>query len=158
MGRRDNMSEKITISKQNYYILYTLIAILLLALLMLWKNSGDKLIPPVVADPGSNGQLIKDGIQVPISEELKDFLEKYNYRSLILINNDARVKTVNLEGNDKEACATTKGGVIQGIKGRRDCQINGTDILNMQAIAIIHRSTNPRGPCTWVGGVLECDY
>jgi hypothetical protein len=79
----------------------------------------------------THGALLHGGERIPISQELREFLTKRNYKTLTLINPKGQVKIVDLYGVDVEPCGQVEGTQITG-----NCKLNGIDLINHNTISI----------------------
>lgn len=146
------MSESVSLSKNHFYLLVCILGVLVVALIYVCTRE----VPPIVVDPDDSNQVvINDGKQFPISPPGKKFLVSRSIKTLLLIEQDGRVRIVDEDGNNQEPCAIVKEGQIANIKGR-DCKLTTTDVSNLHSIAVITRTGSEHDSCEGAGGSVYC--
>lgn len=150
------MSKTITIAIHDLVAALIVVALIILLLIFYRGASGYQDSAPSPQPRKDNEALILDGKRVLIPRELRDFLQKENYRTVTLTNNKAQVKIVGLDGKDIGPCATIQGTEIKNVEGR-DCRLKAIDLLNILPTFKFVRMTNPTGPCDGVGPYVVCN-
>lgn len=102
------MTSKIELSKNQFYGIWILIAVLVLALLLVLLEWPSPPAPPGNPQQPTGGGLILDGKRVPVSPELKAFLEKEGYPVIMLPQENVGIKIVNPEGGEIPPCKSQK--------------------------------------------------
>ena len=93
--------------------------------------------------------LILDGVTVPVSEELRKFMEEAGYTTITLTNAKGQVKIVNSEGRQIEPCGIIDGTLIEG-----NCNLENISLKGDSSISILLSTSNPVCQTKRVGGRL----
>jgi hypothetical protein len=102
------MTSKIELSKNQFYGIWILIAVLVLALLLVLLEWPSPPAPPGNPQQPTGGGLILDRKRVPVSPELKAFLGKEGYPVIMLPQENGGIKIVNREGGEIPPCKSQK--------------------------------------------------
>lgn len=121
------MSTTIEVRKANFYGMCGVIGVLAIALLVFVIGSS-KPIPPPASDDGG---LISDRKDVPVSPELRSYLEAERYSLFLLVNHEGRVKVVNRLGKEVAPCGSLTRTMVP-----EDCGTDATSTTNLNDVEI----------------------